>query len=45
MVGGAAVTEEFYPGFRDSDVEDTESLSNPQVLKGIGLEMPDMEHC
>ena len=31
-VGGAAVTEEFYPGFRNSVASYTVSLLNPKVI-------------
>lgn len=42
VVGGAAVTEEFHPGFRNSTASYTVSLLNPKViadmkLKGRGL--------
>ena len=42
VVGGAAVTEEFHPGFRNSTASYTVSLLNPKViadmdLKGHGL--------
>ena len=33
IVGGAAVTEEFHPGFRNSVASYTVSLLNPQVIK------------
>src|SRR5580700_6466130 len=32
VVGGAAVTEEFYPGFRNSVASYTVSLLNPKVI-------------
>jgi phytoene dehydrogenase-like protein len=46
MVGGAAVTEEFAPGFRNSVASYTVSLLNPKViadleLKTFGLEIVD----
>jgi phytoene dehydrogenase-like protein len=37
MVGGAAVTEEFYPGFRNSVASYTVSLLNPQVIADMDL--------
>src|SRR5579875_1573960 len=44
IVGGAAVTEEFHPGFRNSVASYTVSLLNPKViadmdLHGHGLEI------
>ena len=44
IVGGAAVTEEFHPGFRNSVCSYTVSLLNPKViadldLRGHGLEI------
>jgi phytoene dehydrogenase-like protein len=44
VVGGAAVTEEFHPGFRNSVASYTVSLLNPEViadmqLKEFGLEV------
>src|SRR5438093_1378140 len=33
VVGGAAVTEEFYPGFRNSTASYTVSLLHPQVIR------------
>jgi phytoene dehydrogenase-like protein len=33
VVGGAAVTEEFHPGFRNSVASYTVSLLNPQVIR------------
>ena len=32
IVGGAAVTEEFHPGFRNSTASYTVSLLNPEVI-------------
>ena len=32
VVGGAAVTEEFFPGFRNSTASYTVSLLNPKVI-------------
>ena len=37
MVGGAAMTEEFHPGFRNSVASYTVSLLNPQVIADMGL--------
>src|SRR4051812_18939014 len=37
VVGGAAVTEEFAPGFRNSTASYTVSLLNPQVIEDMGL--------
>jgi phytoene dehydrogenase-like protein len=37
IVGGAAVTEEFYPGFRNSTASYTVSLLNPQVIHDLRL--------
>ncbi len=37
VVGGAAVTEEFYPGFRNSVASYTVSLLNPKVIHDLGL--------
>lgn len=39
VVGGAAVTEEFHPGFRNSVASYTVSLLNPHVI--ADLELPD----
>src|SRR5947199_9362505 len=36
-VGGAAVTEEFHPGFRNSVAAYTVSLLNPQVIADLKL--------
>lgn len=38
MVGGAAVTEEFYAGFRNSVASYTVSLLNPKVISDLQLE-------
>lgn len=38
MVGGAAVTEEFAPGFRNSTASYTVSLLQPKVIADMGLE-------
>ncbi len=37
VVGGAAVTEEFHPGFRNSVASYTVSLLNPQVIADLEL--------
>ena len=37
VVGGAAVTEEFHPGFRNSVAAYTVSLLNPQVIRDLQL--------
>ena len=37
IVGGAAVTEEFHPGFRNSTASYTVSLLNPQVIRDLKL--------
>src|SRR5450755_1524331 len=38
VVGGAAVTEEFHPGFRNSVASYTVSLLNPQVIRDLELQ-------
>ncbi|MEY3007851.1 MAG: hypothetical protein RI942_2193, partial [Pseudomonadota bacterium] len=37
IVGGAAVTEEFHPGFRNSTASYTVSLLNPSIIRDMGL--------
>jgi len=37
VVGGAAVTEEFHPGFRNSSAAYTVSLLNPKIIKDLEL--------
>lgn len=37
VVGGAAVTEEFHPGFRNSTASYTVSLLNPKVMRDLRL--------
>lgn len=37
VVGGTAVTEEFYPGFRNSTASYTVSLLNPKVIHDLAL--------
>ena len=38
IIGGAAVTEEFHPGFRNSVASYTVSLLHPKVIKDLRLE-------
>ena len=38
VAGGAAVTEEFHPGFRNSTASYTVSLLQPRVIRDMGLE-------
>src|SRR5512136_1789014 len=37
LLGGAAVTEEFHPGFRNSTASYTVSLLNPKVIRDLKL--------
>ena len=37
VVGGAAVTEEFHPGFRNSVASYTVSLLNPKIIRDLKL--------
>ena len=37
VVGGAAVTEEFHPGFRNSVAAYTVSLLNPRIISDLKL--------
>lgn len=37
IVGGTAVTEEFYPGFRNSTASYTVSLLNPKIINDLSL--------
>ncbi|MEP7154892.1 MAG: NAD(P)/FAD-dependent oxidoreductase [Betaproteobacteria bacterium] len=37
VVGGAAVTEEFHPGFRNSSASYTVSLLNPKIVRDLRL--------
>ena len=37
VIGGAAVTEEFHPGFRNSTASYTVSLLHPKVIKDLNL--------
>ncbi|WP_444914249.1 phytoene desaturase family protein [Microbulbifer sp. TRSA007] len=43
IVGGAAVTEEFYPGFRNSVASYTVSLLNPKIIKDLNLREHGLE--
>ena len=43
LVGGAAVTEEFHPGFRNSVASYTVSLLNPKVIADLGLARHGLE--
>ena len=43
IVGGAAVTEEFHPGFRNSIASYTVSLLNPEVIKDMRLKENGLE--
>jgi len=43
VVGGAAVTEEFHPGFRNSTASYTVSLLNPQVIRDLRLAAHGLE--
>src|SRR6187401_3098054 len=38
VLGGAAVTEEFHPGFRNSTASYTVSLLNPKVIRDLNLQ-------
>ncbi len=40
MVGGAAVTEEFHPGFRNSVASYTVSLLQPKMIADLELPAP-----
>src|SRR3546814_2011771 len=42
VVGGAAVTEEFFPGFRNSVASYTVSLLNPRVIADLRLAEPGL---
>ena len=37
VAGGAALTEEFHPGFRNSVAAYTVSLLNPKVIRDLDL--------
>src|SRR3712207_4313322 len=37
LVGGAAVTEEFHPGFRNSTASYTVGLLNPKIIRDMRL--------
>ncbi|RBP53191.1 phytoene desaturase family protein [Arenicella xantha] len=43
MVGGAAITEEFHPGFRNSVASYTVSLLQPKVIQDMELERHGLE--
>lgn len=43
VVGGAAVTEEFHPGFRNSVYSYSVSLLHPQVIRDLALEQHGLE--
>ena len=43
VVGGAAVTEEFHPGFRNSVASYTVSLLNPKVIADLDLHAHGLE--
>jgi phytoene dehydrogenase-like protein len=43
IVGGAAVTEEFHPGFRNSVASYTVSLLNPEIIKDMNLKEHGLE--
>ncbi len=43
VVGGAAVTEEFHPGFRNSVASYTVSLLNPKVIRDLRLREHGLE--
>ena len=42
-VGGAAVTEEFHPGFRNSVYSYSVSLLHPKVISDLELESPGLD--
>ncbi|MEM8563810.1 MAG: NAD(P)/FAD-dependent oxidoreductase [Pseudomonadota bacterium] len=43
VVGGAAITEEFHPGFRNSVYSYSVSLLHPQVIRDLALEQHGLE--
>ena len=43
VAGGAAITEEFHPGFRNSVASYTVSLLNPKVIKDLQLARHGLE--
>ena len=45
IVGGAAVTEEFHPGFRNSVASYTVSLLNPEIIKDMKLKEYGLKSC
>ena len=44
VVGGAAVTEEFCPGFRNSVAAYTVSLLNPKIIGDLRLHQHGLKH-
>ena len=44
VVGGAAVTEEFAPGFSNSVASYTVSLLNPKIIRDLNLACPWVAH-
>ncbi len=45
VVGGAAVTEEFHPGFRNSTASYTVGLLQPQVIRDMQLRRTASASC
>ena len=43
VIGGAALTEEFHPGFRNSVYSYSVSLLNPTILQDLGLHAHGLE--
>ncbi len=43
IIGGAAVTEEFHPGFRNSTASYTVSLLHPQIISDLNLHQHGLE--
>ncbi|MBB3167888.1 phytoene desaturase family protein [Simiduia aestuariiviva] len=43
ITGGAAVTEEFHPGFRNSTASYTVSLLNPKIIEDLNLKAHGLE--
>ena len=43
VAGGAAITEEFHPGFRNSVASYTVSLLNPKVIRDLDLARHGLE--
>ena len=44
QVGGAAATEEFHPGFRNSVAAYTVSLLNPKIIRDLELHRHGLKH-